>query len=1312
MNNSKRFNIWNRWLLITLSQLCAFHLSATLYMDNNPNNTKGFSYTRSDNTTGYAFATDSLILDKYKFYIAKDYRSSLYGLIMGKLGTYYQLLPIDSKNIKFTSTIRYCYLKNKNRCYFYDIVNNNLINADFSYNNKLIEGTSNDHGSFVSDGKLVLFEDGYQITAPSDNYKIVSNGASQIEVKIFQQNYLMDGADISSVWRVNSFIPMEDSIVGSYIISSFLSDSILVANSPNEEESILLHCNEEYYDTLKIRYYPSVRPISNTDQYMLGAISDSIYYIYDWINDQQYQLKDVGDYRYFDDIVYLGERNNESIFLIDKYWLLGINGFQCHLECGLEIDPEKCEVDGNIYIKYDESIGTYVKLTDFLDNKVLISIFDPKDKFCENLRLKEPNSSEEDLSSEAGFSLYIPKLKYEKGLKQHILYWISECIFFSSGYKEMFVPSVHTTEYNLFDYYKRLFISGFYKDESEFKWGGFEGVNVEKIFETNNFVSFIYGYDNNLGGGTGYGYSYATTFDKKKNRRLNLNDIVASEARPIIEDYLRSVLYREVDDSLINTCVALGTEGINFVYGRYKISGNWTETLIVPYSLIKQWLLVPYDINDSKVGEIKLEFVDSYNCDEEYEKSHVSLNLTPELKKNNPVNWYYNARRDEPIELKINGGYNRKNALRLMEVAPLESIKIIKWLACEQGTSFNSQVYDELLKMAKISLARKHIRNNDLVAAKKCLEEIISSEKLDNSLIAEDGKYYYVDALMEMCNIANIEQDKSLLTDCQSKISESLPTHIQNYFSRLSRDNRSKLWNFYRGWFFSDIHTAAFTTKDSTLLKAAYNALLFGKGLLLNTEIAFRKHILNSGNIELYNLLSEYDKLKERKRALERRKDKDALNEIEDRIDEVESQLISETEYSDYLSSQSIDLSQLSSCLHENEIAVEFVDVQEKSDTIYYALLMRKGYTAPIMKRVFSCSQFNEICKERKNIYELYNLIWRPLEKEITDCNTIYFSPGGKLYTIPIEYAIVDSTKGINICDEYKIFRLSSTREIVLARDTTYNRAITAGMSLLIGGLDYNVSTNTEKIPNETIISSAALRGSLSRKSRVRNLPGTKEEVLGIAPYVRNLNHTYPVVILTDSLGTEHNFRKSVNSHVSNMHIATHGFYLTDKDFSQLDRDNYFSQIGRNIRDIEENSLVRSGLMLAGVNVALQGKKIVSDDNDGLLTTLEISTLDFNDIDLTVLSACDTGEGDVSTEGVFGLQRGFKKAGAKSLLLSLWPVNDDATKILMVKFYEQLSITHDKRLSLKTAQEHLRKYNNGEYSNPLYWAAFILLDGL
>ena len=114
-----------------------------------------------------------------------------------------------------------------------------------------------------------------------------------------------------------------------------------------------------------------------------------------------------------------------------------------------------------------------------------------------------------------------------------------------------------------------------------------------------------------------------------------------------------------------------------------------------------------------------------------------------------------------------------------------------------------------------------------------------------------------------------------------------------------------------------------------------------------------------------------------------------------------------------------------------------------------------------------------------------------------------------------------------------------------------------------------------------------------------------------------------------------------------------------------------------------------------------------ADFHDGI-----VSGIDFSGLDLVVLSACQTGLGEVTGEGVFGLQRGFKKAGANSILMSLWEVNDEATQILMTQFYKNLVSGQSKRQSLQSAQKYLREYNNGYFNEPKYWAAFILLDGL
>ena len=150
-----------------------------------------------------------------------------------------------------------------------------------------------------------------------------------------------------------------------------------------------------------------------------------------------------------------------------------------------------------------------------------------------------------------------------------------------------------------------------------------------------------------------------------------------------------------------------------------------------------------------------------------------------------------------------------------------------------------------------------------------------------------------------------------------------------------------------------------------------------------------------------------------------------------------------------------------------------------------------------------------------------------------------------------------------------------------------------------------------------------------------------------------------------------------------------------------------------------DESMKRSGLLFSGVNQALNDSTASHNFNDGILTAYEISKLDLRGCDLVVLSACETALGDIYTaEGVYGLQRGFKLAGANSILMSLWKVDDAATRMLMTEFYRNLLNGMSKRESLLKAQDAVRNFRgviNGEirsFSNPRYWAGFVLLDGI
>lgn len=138
----------------------------------------------------------------------------------------------------------------------------------------------------------------------------------------------------------------------------------------------------------------------------------------------------------------------------------------------------------------------------------------------------------------------------------------------------------------------------------------------------------------------------------------------------------------------------------------------------------------------------------------------------------------------------------------------------------------------------------------------------------------------------------------------------------------------------------------------------------------------------------------------------------------------------------------------------------------------------------------------------------------------------------------------------------------------------------------------------------------------------------------------------------------------------------------------------------------EDEAMLRSGLMLAGGNRAWQGAEVPKGMEDGVLTASEISLMDLRKTDMAVLSACETGLGDISDEGVLGLQRAFKNAGVKTVIMSLWRVDDEATSFMMTEFYKNLLAGKSKREAFRLAQDTVR----GRYEDPFYWAAFIMLD--
>jgi CHAT domain-containing protein len=199
------------------------------------------------------------------------------------------------------------------------------------------------------------------------------------------------------------------------------------------------------------------------------------------------------------------------------------------------------------------------------------------------------------------------------------------------------------------------------------------------------------------------------------------------------------------------------------------------------------------------------------------------------------------------------------------------------------------------------------------------------------------------------------------------------------------------------------------------------------------------------------------------------------------------------------------------------------------------------------------------------------------------------------------------------------------------------------------------------------------------------------------------------------SLGTEESFKNISGTETNLIHIATHSILMDNNFLEEISSDSLTSEELTKI-----DMMNRAALLFSGANSTIKGSNYKDNTNDGILTASEIAKLDLQDVDLAVLSACETALGDVSGEGVFGLQRGFKKAGVKSIMMSLWKVDDDATMLFMKSFYKSWieNESHNKVKALYDAQDAVKSFKgniNGKYrdfSDSQYWASFVLLDAI
>lgn len=427
-----------------------------------------------------------------------------------------------------------------------------------------------------------------------------------------------------------------------------------------------------------------------------------------------------------------------------------------------------------------------------------------------------------------------------------------------------------------------------------------------------------------------------------------------------------------------------------------------------------------------------------------------------------------------------------------------------------------------------------------------------------------------------------------------------------------------------------------------------------------------------------------------------------------------------------YVSSQPQFLAQLNYTwedikkhLGEHEAAIEFINLwgitpgnlTERHPSLG-ALILRNNSEFPVFVKLAQDSTITNLyefdeegVKQCELLYsspvsnQLYQSIWEPLLPYLSDVETVYYAPTGVLQDINLDW-IEDGDSNV-LATKYNLYRLSSTREILIRDKSRYHNNAT-----LYGDIAYSIK---ESPLHESVKS----KYRSSTRAGFGPLKGTSIELDSIKCELNSRAVRYKE--FRKELASEEAFRKLSGQSPEVIHIATHGFYYSrdeiEKEYKSGNICNFIAYQGMN------PELYHSGLALSGAqdtwhNESGDISKYIEmrSDDDGILLSSEIAQMDLANTDLVVLSACETALGNVKSEGVYGLQRAFKLAGVNSLIMSLWKVDDDATQILMTSFYQNYLNGMSKREALLSAQNKVR--NTPGFEDPYNWAAFILLDGL
>ncbi|MDZ4715384.1 MAG: tetratricopeptide repeat protein [Cytophagales bacterium] len=488
-------------------------------------------------------------------------------------------------------------------------------------------------------------------------------------------------------------------------------------------------------------------------------------------------------------------------------------------------------------------------------------------------------------------------------------------------------------------------------------------------------------------------------------------------------------------------------------------------------------------------------------------------------------------------------------------------------------------------------------------------------------------------------------------------------------------------------------------SESSVTLEKLYDLQLSTKAILLNATSKVRTRILASGDTELKETFKRWLGLKEEivryynASQAEREQYRVDLSDMEGTANDLEKKLSAKSgAFRSQYDQETVTWKEVQRALREGEAAVEIIRIRKKydKDSIYYiGIIVTRSSTSPelitwTLGAQLEGRRFKYHRNTIKHHYQdtiSHSFYWRPLQDKLNPGTTVFLSCDGVFNKVNFN-SLYEPISRRFVIDDYRVRQLSNTRELI-ERDA--GPRSTANTASLFGYADFNLGIND--------VVAHSSKGSLARslgfdQERIPVLPATEKEVDEIQKLL--LDNKWDAHGYKRSEATEDNIKKSENPKL--VHIATHGFFLSDLDVE----DNAAAEL-------TTNPLFRSGVLLAGAGVDRETSK---SKEDGVLTAYEAMNLNLDQTELVVLSACETGLGEVRNgEGVYGLQRSFLVAGANNVLMSLWQVDDQATQELMHSFYTFWLKGATKQEAFRNAQLQTKE----KYQIPYFWGAFVLI---